>query len=691
MKINKKAFTLIELLAVIVILAIIALIATPIILGIIKDTKKEATLRSAENYLSAVNNSIASLAMDNKKIEDKKYDILPNGNICLGILVNNNCSGDELNVEVEGEKPISGTINIEKGLVVDLKLVYKSQKDPIGRDDKGNLVYVEDIYKKVNDSNPGYICGEGDKEDLTQTTCYIKSIEDLVALSTLVNKGNTFEGKKIELVNSLDFNNQNSYASKQIDTTLITGEGFKPIYGAYSKYFKGIFEGNNNTIKGLYINRPTTNYIGLFGYIDSATIKNLNIESATVVAKSNSGILIGYNNGGTIENINLNDINLSSDGRHIGSLVGNNQYGTIKNIKSENINVQGGQYYETGGLIGLNKEGTIENITLNNISMVNETYSASGLVGKNELGTIKKVKASNINISITTYSQSGGLIGGNSGTVQDVELENIEITGQGETVGGLIGSNSGELVENIRVKNIKVTSGARSGGLIGQNSTGTIKKIIGNNIKMYVTNSGSGGLTGTNTSGTIQQIKLTDVYVEGKDRIGGLVGSNETGTITNSKIEGNVKGLSYIGLIVGYNGTGTVNTVVAKGNIEGTGTNIGGLVGRVVSTSEIPANISGVYLSGSLTFSDSAKNNRTIGDKGSYSPIFKTLASSNITINGNIVNSTDISSVEGKSLAAMGKVSQSEYEAIGFEFESTDTNECYWYFDDNDELDLKIK
>ena len=55
----KRGFTLIELLAVIVILAIIALIATPIILNIINDTKKESLARSAENYLRAVEQTIA--------------------------------------------------------------------------------------------------------------------------------------------------------------------------------------------------------------------------------------------------------------------------------------------------------------------------------------------------------------------------------------------------------------------------------------------------------------------------------------------------------------------------------------------------------------------------------------------------------------------------------------------------------
>ena len=50
-----KAFTLIELLAVIVILAIIAIIATPIVLSIINESKESAQLRSAEFYIKALN------------------------------------------------------------------------------------------------------------------------------------------------------------------------------------------------------------------------------------------------------------------------------------------------------------------------------------------------------------------------------------------------------------------------------------------------------------------------------------------------------------------------------------------------------------------------------------------------------------------------------------------------------------
>ena len=66
LKLTTLAFTLIELLAVIVILAIIALIATPIILGIIKDTKEESNKRSVEMYAKAVENAITKYQLDGK-------------------------------------------------------------------------------------------------------------------------------------------------------------------------------------------------------------------------------------------------------------------------------------------------------------------------------------------------------------------------------------------------------------------------------------------------------------------------------------------------------------------------------------------------------------------------------------------------------------------------------------------------
>ncbi|MDO4963512.1 MAG: leucine-rich repeat domain-containing protein [bacterium] len=117
-----KGFTLIELLAVIVILAIIALIAVPIIIDIIEDSKKEAQIRSAENYLKAVELAIAKENL-NGEFNPTSCQVQADGNLL--------CDGydNPLNVTVDGEKPEGGTIRLEDGKIEKTSLTtltYKS-------------------------------------------------------------------------------------------------------------------------------------------------------------------------------------------------------------------------------------------------------------------------------------------------------------------------------------------------------------------------------------------------------------------------------------------------------------------------------------------------------------------------------------------------------------------------------------
>ena len=102
---KNRAFTLIELLAVIVILAIIALIATPIILNIINDTKKSSVERSKELYLHAVEIAIANKNL-NEEFNPSTCTVIEDGNL--------NCDTGELKVEVNGQVPkIGGTITLK--------------------------------------------------------------------------------------------------------------------------------------------------------------------------------------------------------------------------------------------------------------------------------------------------------------------------------------------------------------------------------------------------------------------------------------------------------------------------------------------------------------------------------------------------------------------------------------------------
>ena len=147
---RKNGFTLIELLAVIVILAIIAVIAVPIVIDIIDKSKENASLRSAEMYMDAVEISIANRTMKHGAIDDGAYPIMSDGNICLswydkeeqkcgGVPIDSN-NNQVLKVEVKGEKPTSGTIYIENGEIEDATVKYSNDKT-IVMNSKGEFIY----------------------------------------------------------------------------------------------------------------------------------------------------------------------------------------------------------------------------------------------------------------------------------------------------------------------------------------------------------------------------------------------------------------------------------------------------------------------------------------------------------------------------------------------------------------------
>ena len=122
---NKKGFTLIELLAVIVILAVIALITAPIVAGIITNSRESSNKVSATNYIRAANTAITTAAIDNIVVEDGYYEILKNGNICLGEIEGNNCSGEILKINASGNMPINGNVLIENEEIIRSTIVFE--------------------------------------------------------------------------------------------------------------------------------------------------------------------------------------------------------------------------------------------------------------------------------------------------------------------------------------------------------------------------------------------------------------------------------------------------------------------------------------------------------------------------------------------------------------------------------------
>ncbi|MDD4733404.1 MAG: prepilin-type N-terminal cleavage/methylation domain-containing protein [Bacilli bacterium] len=156
---NKKGFTLIELLAVIVILAIIALIASPIVVGLIEDSKKSTTERSAENYADGIKIAVANKNLNRENIPDVPYIVMPNGNLCSGTVTDDTCNGETLTIKMDGKTPTSGIVNLSNNGTVatatlcinDVKVVYSDGISEYKAKNCNDMTYSENI---LNGADP---------------------------------------------------------------------------------------------------------------------------------------------------------------------------------------------------------------------------------------------------------------------------------------------------------------------------------------------------------------------------------------------------------------------------------------------------------------------------------------------------------------------------------------------------------
>ena len=132
---KRKGFTLIELIAVIVILAIITLVAIPVITGIVNKSKKGAAEASALNYIDAVEKYVMLHDLDATKypydLKNNTFNVSSNTEVSLLDIIIPKAKAENtipaLNsfIIVKGDKPKNGTITTnEKGRVIEADLVF---------------------------------------------------------------------------------------------------------------------------------------------------------------------------------------------------------------------------------------------------------------------------------------------------------------------------------------------------------------------------------------------------------------------------------------------------------------------------------------------------------------------------------------------------------------------------------------
>lgn len=217
--------------------------------------------------------------------------------------------------------------------------------------------------------------------------------------------------------------------------------------GSQDKPFRGTFDGQGYTILNVDITGEGDDaFLGVFGYTDGATIRDLNVTGKGVTntnesATSATGGLVGYANNTYIDNCHVDyTAGVSAAYDNAGGLVGYmNGIGNIK-YSSAHTPVSAGHDYG-GGLIGRSESGMELSYSF---ATGNTTISgdyAGGLIGHATGGAIGFCYAWG-DAGATRYA--GGLIGRAVG-VEGSKIANCYAAGgivSGASRGGLIGSIS---------------------------------------------------------------------------------------------------------------------------------------------------------------------------------------------------------------------------------------------------------
>lgn len=191
--------------------------------------------------------------------------------------------------------------------------------------------------------------------------------------------------------------------------------------------FTGTFDGNGYTVSNLTIDRPNENYVGLFGAVGSGgTIENVGVEDVEVTGDGWTGSLVGFNEGEVNRSYAGGDVSVSGSWT-TGGLVGANAGEVIESYSEATVS---DVRLEAGGLVGVNLNGDV--LASYATGGVSGDEKVGGLVGVNFEGSIDESYAAG---SVSGGDETGGLVGVSSGTVFASYWDN-EATGQSSSDGG---------------------------------------------------------------------------------------------------------------------------------------------------------------------------------------------------------------------------------------------------------------
>ena len=266
---------------------------------------------------------------------------------------------------------------------------------------------------------------------------HVKSADDLIKISNDVNSGTTiYSGTTVFLDNDLDFTGK---------------EAMEPIGKDGSHNFQGTFDGQGHVIRNLKMDVTSSEHVGLFGYSEGLTVKDLVIDSSCSITSSLTGVnsftgsVIGFLKTdkylSTIEGVvNMASVTFSGDIKsdlHLGGIVGvaqsTNYDISIRNCANYGTVTHDGVangYCDIGGIVGHFVTGTKYLQNCINYGAIRHTGSTTGekfiggIVGKVQFNENKETLVENcLSVGVIELTnKTDGFIGGIVGIIESTGI-----------------------------------------------------------------------------------------------------------------------------------------------------------------------------------------------------------------------------------------------------------------------------
>src|SRR5690554_4380015 len=195
-----------------------------------------------------------------------------------------------------------------------------------------------------------------------------------------------------ELKADLDFDTNGDGKIDANDEYWNDGAGWLPIGKSSSgNAFRAIFEGNGHVIRNLYINRPDTRYIGLFGYADNATIRRVGLTGTLTKIKGQRyvGGVLGYGTATHLQGVFASGAVSSAytSNAYMGGVAGYLELNSTIEDSVSTANVTA-KSKEVGGLVGNLYNSTVNRAFSTGRVYSDETSYVGGLIGYESSSTV---------------------------------------------------------------------------------------------------------------------------------------------------------------------------------------------------------------------------------------------------------------------------------------------------------------